>query len=191
MRGLLTLILGKEIPLESLRTALVVCTADENTLPSILDSLQYGMPWMQFTFVAPEAYRSFLPPEADVYQLVELKRKKRHYLKQVRARRFDLTVVMLTGAPIFRKAKLWAFLTNYRLLMVYNENLDSFCCSREQVGTLARHLRWRLRERGWPDTPVSAGQRLVRYLIVVPMAFFYLSAFAALLWLRQKRMTKQ
>ena len=130
MRGLRSIFFGSGLAADEMSTALVVCSGDAVHCPQILSHVRQRFPKAQLTYVAPQEYVQFLPQGADVRLISELKKATLQTSKEIRARKYDITVLMLTGQSIFRKAKLWALFTNYRMLLVYNENIDSFVCCR-------------------------------------------------------------
>lgn len=184
MRGLLTLLLGPEIPKEEIKTFLVVCTAEPAICTHILDRVRLRSPQAHLTYVAPESYRALLDDGGHLYSIEEIKRRKLHSLLLIRQQRFDATILMLCGGSIFRKAKLWAFLTNFRVLIIYNENLDSFACTRAHRTNLFAHSLWRLQEAGCPTSINQVIQRSVRY-VFFPFILLWLLAFAALVYTRR------
>lgn len=179
IRGLATILFGNcPIP-EKNPKVLVVCSSDENLFPGILDSVQNYFTGAQFTYVAPAEYIHTIPDGSDVILLSDLKTSIFGTLLKVRARKYDVTVLMLTGRPVFRKTKLWALFTNYCSLMIWNENRDCFFCGSKSHRTLLGHLRWRFGERGI----VSVGSLILKFLLF-PLGIFYLIMFT--FWVKFK-----
>ena len=160
MRGLLTLLWGINPPKEQVRKVLVVCSGELNLCVRMVDHVQQQYPNAQFTYVAPGSYVSFLCLTGCVCTIAELKRRKLRSLLSHRRQQYDVTVLMLSGAPIFRMTKLWALLTNYRVLMIYDELLDFFPCTPRYHSKVLSLLLWRLRENEWRIPIVQMFRRI-------------------------------
>ena len=169
MRGLATLIFGRNIPDSELSKFLVVCSADERNFLKILDSVHKHFTKGHFTYIIPDQWQSFLPDGAESVSVSNIKSSPVSNLFKLRSRKYDATVLMLTGRPVFTKVKLWAVLTNYRYLMIWNENLDYFPCCAENRRILLMHVKWRLAEKG-----IISLKSYVLNIILSPLGFLYL-----------------
>lgn len=174
MRGLATILMGRELTSDEVFTVVVACSCNVEHCTKILAHVWKRFPKARFTYVAPESYLQFLPDGADTVPISEIKNERIKKLREIRRRDFDVAVLMLTGHPVFRKLKLWMLLTNYRLLIIYNENFDVISCVRGNWKNLLHHLRWRASEGGLPITP----RNLLRVL-AFPLALLYLLAYTA------------
>ncbi len=155
-------------------TVLVVCSGDAWHCPQIVAHLQNRFPKAQFTYVAPRAYLQFFPDGADVRLTSEIKKAPFRSSRNIRRQKFDVTVLMLTGQPSFRRTKLWALFTNYRTLLVYNENIDSSTWCRANWRVVLGHIRWRLTEKGFPT--FTAG---VLTVFLFPLGIVYLLVYTS------------
>ncbi len=184
MRGLLTILLGSEPQPNEVNKILFVCTAEPELCKSISAQIQHRWPAAELFFVAPESFRPLLGAPAKTYAIEVLKKNKLGSLLEIRRQRFDATVLLLTGTPMFRKLKLWAFLTNYRVLVIYNENADSFCCVRGRWYHVLRHMAFRAWRHDWPNSTLN----MVRWLagkLALPFVLCYLVLFAG--WVHGRR----
>ncbi len=181
MRGLATLLFGRMFGLKEAAKVLVVCTSDASRFPHILGSVRERFSNAQVAYVVPEEYMQYLPEGADKIRISDLKASPLRRSWEIRSRRFDVTVLILTGEPVFRKAKVWAAFTNYRMLLVYNENGDSFSCGADNRMALVRHLRWRLTEKGVPSVAKS-----MLSVLFFPLGFLYLLFFTSRALLRRR-----
>ncbi len=183
MRGLLTILLGSEPRPSEVNRILFVCTAEPELCKGISAQVQQRWPAAGLSYVAPEGFRPLLGSPAKTYTLEALKRNKLRSLLEIRRQQFDATVLLLTGKSIFRKVKLWAFLTNYRLLVIYNENADSFCWIRGHWSHMWRHMARRV----WVHGPRSTSE-MVRWSVgwlAWPFVLLYLGLFAG--WVHGRR----
>ena len=174
MRGLLTILPGKELSGDAVSTVLVVCTGDALHCPQIVAHLQNRFPKAQFTYVARREYLQFFPDGADVRLTSEIKKAPFRGLWNIRRQKFDVAVLMLTGQPGFRGPKLWALFTNYRTLLVYNENIESSTWCRANWRVILRHIGWRLTEKGFPGFTVS-----VLTVFLFPLGIVYLLVYTS------------
>jgi hypothetical protein len=186
MRGLTTIFFGRDLAAEDVSTVLVVCSADLMRFPQVLAAVQQRFPKAHLTYIVPREYLRFLPEDCDFRLISELKKSTLRTWREIRSRKYDVTVLMLTGQPVFQKAKLWALFTNYRMLVVYNENLDSFSCGTGNRMALIRHLRWRLREKG-----VHSATATILSLLLSPLGFIYLLCYTGRGLLRRRSGAKQ
>jgi hypothetical protein len=181
MRGLATLFLGREPAIEEITKVLVVCSSDVHRFPRILASVQERFLRAHLTYLVPKEFVHHLPNGVDLRLISDLKTSPIRRSREIRSRHFDVTVLMLTGDPVFRKAKIWAAFTNYRMLFVYNENGDSFACGGHNRMALVRHLGWRLTAKGVP----SLAKTLLSVLLF-PLGLIYLLHFACGALLRRR-----
>jgi hypothetical protein len=181
MRGLASILFGRELAPEEVSTVLVVCSADEQRFPRILAAVQQRFPKAHLTYIVPREWTRFLPPDADRHLVSDIKRSPLRILEEIRSRKYDVTVLMLTGLPVFRKAKLWALFTNYRMLVIYNENVDFFSCGAANRRAMIRHVTWRLREKGPPSLTATFAT-----ILLSPAGFVYLSLFTCWAILRRR-----
>jgi hypothetical protein len=181
MRGLASIFFGRELPPQEVSAVLVVCSADSARCPQILPMVQRRFPQAHLSYLIPQEYAGLLRKDAEKHLISDLKTSVLRVTREIRSRKYDVTVLMLTGQPIFRKAKLWALFTNYRTLLIYNENLDSFCCVSENRMGLIRHAKWRLREKGFPS-PVATSFAL----LLSPVGFLYLLSFTSMALVRSR-----
>lgn len=179
MRGLASIFFGRELAPEQISTVLVVCSADLLRFPQVLAAVQQRFPRSHLTYIVPRDYLRFLPEDSDIRLISDLKKSTLRTWWEIRSRKFDVTVLMLTGQPVFRKVKLWALFTKYQMLCVYNENLDSFSCFAANRSAVVRHLKWRLTEKGVPSLAAS-----LLTILLSPLGFTYLLCFAAKTLLR-------
>ncbi len=105
-------------------TALFIATSGPGVVDKVFSRANLDFPLLQFTVVAPSSYRSLFPSTVHFISNEELKTAVWTLTRRLRRSRFDLTILALDGLPIFRRAKIWAFLTHYRNLWIYNENGD-------------------------------------------------------------------
>jgi hypothetical protein len=181
MRGLASILFGRELAPEEVSTVLVVCSADEQRFPPILAAVQQRFSKAHLTYIVPREWTRFLPPDADRHLVSDIKRSPLRVLERIRSRRYDVTVLMLTGLPVFRKAKLWALFTNYRVLVIYSENIDFFSCGAANRRAIIRHLKWRLTEKGVPS--LAAG---LLTILLSPLGLLYLLFFTGRVLLRSR-----
>jgi hypothetical protein len=181
MRGLTTIFFGRDLAAEDVSTVLVVCSADLMRFPQVLAAVQQRFPKAHLTYIVPREYLRFLPEDCDFRLISELKKSTLRTWREIRSRKYDVTVLMLTGLPVFRKAKLWALFTNYRMLVIYNENLDYFSCGAANRMTLVRHLKWRLTEKGVPSLATS-----LLTILLSPLGLIYLLFFTGRVLLRSR-----
>lgn len=174
MRGLATIFLGRALPSEEVSSALIICSTDTVCCEQIIPLVQQRFPEAHLTYIAPKEYVRFLPEDAEKISLVDLKRSTLRTSRKIRGRKYDAVVLILTGQPIFRRAKAWALLTNYRMLVIYNENLDCFYCGSDNPMNLVRHLKWRFREKGLSSVAAS-----VLSILLYPLGFLYLLCFTS------------
>jgi hypothetical protein len=169
LRGLATLFWGRNIPDGELSKILVVCSSDDLNFLKILASVQNHFTKGHFTYIIPDQWRRFLPDGAESVSVSDIKSSPVTNLFKLRSRKYDATVLMLTGRPVFKKVKLWSILTNYRCLMIWNENLDYFPCCAENRHISLMHIKWRLAEKGI----ISPKSHLLN-IILSPLGFLYL-----------------
>lgn len=181
MRGLASILVGRELPAQEVSAVLVVCSADNARCPQILALVRQRFPKAHLTYVIPREYAGVVPEDAEKHLISDLKTSVLRVSREIRSRKYDVTVLMLTGQPIFRKAKLWALFTNYRMLAIYNENLDSFCCIRDDRMGLFRHAKWRLRQKGFPSLVAS-----FLAIVLSPIGFLYLLSFTSRALIRSR-----
>ena len=174
MRGLMTFFLERELGADNVSTALVVCTSDAFHCPQILSHVQQRFAQARFTYVVPHDYKRFLADGADIRLISELRKATLRTWWEIRAQKYDVTVLMLTGQPIFRKTKLWALFTNYRMLLVYNENMDSSTWCRTNWRVVLGHIRWRLTKKGFP-----AFTACVLTVFLFPLGIVYLLVYTS------------
>jgi hypothetical protein len=174
MRGLASIFFGRELLPQEVSAVLVVCCADSTRCPQILPLVQQRFPQAHLSYVIPQEYGGLLRKDAEKYLISDLKTSALRVTREIRSRKYDVTVLMLTGQPIFRKAKVWALFTNYRTLLIYNENLDS------RVG-LIRHAKGRLKQKGFTSLVASSFA-----LVLSPLGFLYLLSFASMALVRSR-----
>jgi hypothetical protein len=179
MRGLASIFFGREVPAQDVSAVLVVCSADKSRCPQILPLVRRRFPKAHLTYVIPGEYAGFLPEGAEKHLISDLKRSVLRVSREIRSRNYDVTVLMLTGQPYFRRAKVWALFTNYRMLIIYNEKLESFCCAGNHWMHLVRHARQRLREKGFPSLVASSFA-----ILLSPIGFLYLLCFTSTVFVR-------
>jgi hypothetical protein len=184
MRGLASIFFGRELPPQEVSAVLVVCSADNAHCPQILPMVQRQFPQAHLSYVIPEEYAVLLRKDSEKHLISDLKTSAFRVTREIRSQKYDVTVLMLTGQPIFRKAKLWALFTNYRMLAIYNENLDSFYCgSKDRMG-LIRHAKWRLRGKGFTSLLATSFS-----LLLSPLGFLYLLCFTSTAVMRSRLRT--
>jgi hypothetical protein len=181
MRGLVTILMGSELTSAQVSTVLVACSCNVEHCMKILARVWKRFPKARFTYIAPKSYVRFLPEGANIDLVSEIKKNGVKKLREIRRRKFDVAVLMLTGQPVFGKIKLWMLLTDYRLLNVYNENFDVISCTGANLKYLLHHLKWRASEKGIPITPAN----LLRVL-TFPLALAYLLSYTAWVTLRSR-----
>jgi len=143
--------------------------------------VQDRFPKAHFTYIVAAELERFLPAEADRINAADIKVSPFRVLRKVRASKYDATVLMLTGQPIFQKVKFWTLFTNYRVLVVWNENLDYFSCCKANRRAPIAHVKWRLREKGIPS--FASG---ILSILLSPLGLVYLLLFTAWTKLRSK-----
>ena len=176
MRGLSTLFWGRNIPTNDLTNLLVVCSSDELNFPRILQSIRNHFSHCHLSYVIIDAWRHFLPDDAKIVSIKEIKSSPFSSLFKQRSRKYDATVLILSGRPVFTKIKWWSIFTNYRCLFIWNENLDFFSCCANNRKILFGHLKWRLREKG-----IVSFKYVFLSIFLSPFGFLYLLFFCWLL----------
>jgi SAM-dependent methyltransferase len=106
------------------RTGLFISTSLPDITKNVFTRVCQDFPGVEFTVVAPNRYRSLFPDQTSFFSNEEIKSNWWRLTRRLRSTRVDLAVVILDGRPVFRLPKLWAFLTNYRRLWVYDANGD-------------------------------------------------------------------
>lgn len=105
-------------------TVLFIATSGRGVVDKVFSRASLDFPSMKFTVVAPSSYRSLFPSTVHFISNRELKSAVWTLTRRLRRSRFDLTILTLDAQPIFRRAKIWAFLTHYRNLWIYDGNGD-------------------------------------------------------------------
>lgn len=146
MRGWLS-VLTRERDLKRYQSGVFVTTSTPDVTRFVIRELARYFPAVSFTIIAPESYGDLLPAGEEKIWLEQVKARPVRLLAWLRRRRFDLCVFVADGQPIFRKAKLSAFVLNAHRTVIFNGQGDYVLLDRRRLGTLASHfvLRFRLR----------------------------------------------
>jgi hypothetical protein len=105
------------------------------------------------------------------------------HLRELRRRKFDAIVLILTGDPSYWKIKYFAPLLGVPLkrLLIFNESMDCFFFSWSQWGSLVSHrARVQSEQRMGSSYPIRSLLSLVLKSVVLPFRFFWL----LFVWLR-------
>jgi SAM-dependent methyltransferase len=145
MRGLLSFL--NAIRRDTItRTVVFIATSLPEVARKVFLRAWRDFPSADFTVIAPSRYRSLFPDQISFFSNEEIKSKCWGLTRQLRKMRTDSAVAILDGRPIFRLPKLWAFLTNYRSLWVYDENGDRILFHFSSTRRLLKHLWDEIRE---------------------------------------------
>jgi hypothetical protein len=181
VRGLASIFFGRDLTPDEVSTVLVVCSADWQCFPEILSAAQKQFPGARFSYVVLEEWAQIIPEGSERFLVSDLKKRPLQILRDIRSRKFDATVLMLTGHPVFRNVKLWALLTNYRVLVVYNETNDRNALASTRHGEILRYLVWRFRKDILPSLKAWS----LAVLLFLP-SLIYLLFYTGSVFLRMK-----
>ena len=120
LRGFFSL-LTRERDSTDYNTGIFLASSDPDITTLAVAKVREHLPHLSFTFVAPRAYGKMFPQESELITFDAVKGHGYQSVAQLRARRFDVSVVLLPGRPSFAKAKLAAFVLNTRRIFVFNE----------------------------------------------------------------------
>jgi hypothetical protein len=146
MRGLFSL-LTRGRNSSDYKTGIFVASSDPDVTTLALAKVNEQLSHLSFAFVAPRLYAKMLPKQRELIALDTIKAQVPRSVVQLRARRFDLCVVLLPGRPSFSKAKLLAFLLNTRRIFVFNEHNEFIPLDASHLSYLPWHLTLRLWRR--------------------------------------------
>ena len=112
------------VPAAGPQSVLLVATSVPDIARKVFSRACEDFPTARFSIVAPSEYRSLFPDAAAFISNEEIKSELLALSRRLRQARFDVTIVILDGLPIFRRPKFWAFLTNSQNLWIYDANGD-------------------------------------------------------------------
>ncbi len=149
MRGIRSIFFSLPADIDRLKTGLFVRSCSDQHGDEILRRIRLRMPQIPWSVV-----RRFEPAEPDPAGRVFISSqavtvpKKVSLIRNLRKERFDVVVVAWTGEKSFNPLKIAACFSNFRYLLVYNENYGAFFAVKKNRSYLLRHIRWRMRDRG-------------------------------------------
>ena len=142
MRGFFSL-LTQERDASDYQTGIFVASSDPDITTLGLTALEERLKYVSLSFVAPTSYRNLIPPRSEFLALETLKTRGFRAIRDLRARQLDFCVVLLTGQPTFRKAKIAALLLKTRRLYIFNEECELVALDRSHLGYVFWHLSLR------------------------------------------------
>jgi len=138
------------------RTVLVVQSGAPEVLEQVVQSTRDSFPGAAICVLLQRNMRARVRALEGV-EYLENTGSKRALLEQLRARRFDVAVVLYTNEPGYWKLKLLPFLVGARHVFAVNEHLGRFPISLRAGGALARHVSWRAGGNGGSRTDALLG----------------------------------
>lgn len=123
--------------------ALLIQSGSPLVMARALPALRERLPDFRFSVLLRRDAVGRVPVGEGVEVLV-VDGPKARLVRELRARRFERTFVLLANDPGYWKLKLLPLLLGLRGAEAVNENLGCFQLGWRNLGALVRHLRWRL-----------------------------------------------
>ena len=174
MRGLVSVILSHIPNTDEYRTGLIILSCTEKYDERIARRAQEWLPHIQWSIVkrfepgfewfeGDTIFSSYAPTLAGQARLI----------RRIRQERFDLTILSCTNEPSFNPLKIMGILSDYRSLVVFNENIDAYFACRDTRSIILKHFRWRLAQKKHLGSR-NLALTFLSWIFLFPPAFLYI-----------------
>lgn len=148
MRGIFSIFFSRTPDTNTFKSGLIVLSCSELYDERITRRCCEWLPHVEWTIVRRfEPTFPWFKGETIFSSYADTLPKQFAFVKKLRAKRCDITIIAGTNERSYQPLKFMALLSGYRSLVVFNENIDAYTACRDNLNIIFNHLRWRISQK--------------------------------------------